>query len=192
MKTEEKIKQAINGNIATQEKVLIKLVPQIAKVAQLMIKAVKKGGQIITFGNGGSAADSQHLVAELIGRFKLERKAIKAVSLTTNTSTITALANDYSFDFIFSRQIEALACKNDLAIGISTSGNSLNVINAIVKANALGIATVVLSGGGGGRLSKIAKASLIVPSTDTPRIQEAHILIIHILCQLVEEGLFKN
>lgn len=192
MKTEEKIKQAIKGNIATQGKVLAKLVPQIAKVAQAMIKSIKKGGQIIVFGNGGSAADSQHLVAELVGRFKKERKAIKAVSLTTNTSTITALANDYSFDFIFSRQIEALGGKNDLALGISTSGNSLNVINATVKANALGLNTVALTGANGGRLARVAKMSLVVPSTDTPRIQEAHILIIHILCQLVEEGLYKN
>lgn len=192
MKIEGEIKQAIKDNIATQEKVLIKQVPQISKVAQAMIKAIKKGGQIIVFGNGGSAADSQHMVAELVGRFKKERKAIKAISLTTNTSSITALANDYSFDFIFSRQMEALAEKNDLAIGISTSGNSLNVIKAIVKANSLGLTTVALTGGSGGRLAKVAKISLVAPSANTPRIQEVHILIIHILCQLIEEGLFKT
>jgi len=192
MKEESEIKQAIKDNIATQEKILIRQVPQISKVAQVMIRTIKKDGQIIVFGNGGSAADSQHMVAELVGRFKKERKAIKAISLTTNTSSITALANDYSFDFIFSRQIEALAEKKDLVLGISTSGNSLNVINAIVKANGLGLTTVALTGGNGGRLAKVAKMSLITPSFDTPRIQEAHILIIHILCQLIEEGLFKT
>ncbi len=192
MKTEEKIKQIIKENISTQNKIIAKQAPLISKIAQAMISTIKKGGQIIIFGNGGSAADSQHMAAELVGRFKKERKAIKAVALTTNSSSLTAIANDYSFDFIFSRQIEALGAKKDLALGISTSGNSLNVINGVVKAKSLGLTTVALTGAGGGRLAKAAKISLVVPSKETPRIQEAHILIIHILCQLIEEGLFKN
>lgn len=192
MKTEEKIRQIIKENMSTQNKIIAKQAPLISKIAQVMIKTIKKGGQIVIFGNGGSAADSQHLAAELVGRFKKERKAIKAVALTTNSSSLTAIANDYSFDFIFSRQIEALGAKKDLALGISTSGNSLNVINGVVKAKSLGLTTVALTGAGGGRLAKAAKISLVVPSKETPRIQESHILIIHILCQLIEEGLFKN
>ncbi len=192
MKTEEKIKQIIKENISTQNKIIAKQAPLISKIAQAMISTIKKGGQIIIFGNGGSAADSQHMAAELVGRFKKERRAIKAVALTTNSSSLTAIANDYSFDFIFSRQIEAIGTKKDLALGISTSGNSLNVINGIVKAKNLGLTTVALTGAGGGRLAKAAKISLVVSSNETPRIQESHILIIHILCQLIEEGLFKN
>ena len=189
MKINLKIKQAVKENIATQEKVLSQLMPRIAQIARAMIKTIKKGGQIIVFGNGGSAADSQHMAAELVGRFKKERKAIRAVSLTTNTSSLTAIGNDYSFDFIFSRQVEAMGQRGDLAIGISTSGNSANVLKGIGKAKSLGLTTVVLSGGGGGRLAKAAQISLVVPSQDTPRIQEAHICIGHVLCELIEEAL---
>lgn len=162
----------------------------IEKTAQKIITALENGGKVIVFGNGGSAADSQHMVGELVGRFKKERKGLAAIALTTNTSTITALSNDYSYDISFKRQLEALGSQNDIAIGISTSGTAENVIEAMRLAKDMGIAAIALTGKGGGRLKDAADLAIVVESSDTPRIQEAHILIIHILCELVEESLF--
>lgn len=159
----------------------------IEKTAKVILDALNDGGKVIVFGNGGSAADSQHLAAELVGRFKKERKAIPAIALTTNTSTITALANDYGYDVSFKRQVEALGSKNDVVIGISTSGTARNVFEAIEKARALGIKTIALTGKTGGRLKDTADVSILVKSNDTARIQESHILIIHILCELIED-----
>ncbi|GAF81466.1 unnamed protein product [marine sediment metagenome] len=160
----------------------------IEKMAEAMIESLRKGGKILVFGNGGSAADSQHMVAELVGRFKKERKALPAIALTVNTSTITALSNDYGYEVSFKRQIEALGKKGDLAVGISTSGTAKNVIEALKKAKDMGLLTVALTGKGGGQINTIADLSLEVKSNNTPRIQEAHILIIHILCELIEDG----
>lgn len=159
---------------------------KIVKIAEEIILSFKNNGKVIIFGNGGSAADAQHMVCELIGRFKKERKPLPAVSLTVNTSSITAISNDYSYDEIFKRQLEALASANDIVIAISTSGNASNVVEAVKRAKEMKLKTVVLTGKDGGKLSRIADISLIVPSGDTPRIQEAHILIIHILCELIE------
>jgi D-sedoheptulose 7-phosphate isomerase len=146
---------------------------------------------VILFGNGGSAADAQHIAAEFVGRFKLERQGLPAISLTTNTSIITSIANDYGYEEIFSRQLEGLASDNDIVIGISTSGNARNVIAGLLEAKKMGVKTVALTGSGGGELAKVADISLVVPSDNTPRIQEAHIVIGHIICELAEETLFK-
>ena len=161
----------------------------IQEIAEKIVSSLNQGGKVIVFGNGGSAADSQHMVAELVGRFKKERKALPAISLTTNTSTITALSNDYGYDISFKRQLEALGKKGDIAIGISTSGKAKSVIDALKAAKSMGLATVGLTGKDGGALKNAADLSLIVKSNDTPRIQEAHILIIHILCELVEDSI---
>lgn len=168
------------------------LVELIKKASQLMIDVVKSGGKIIIFGNGGSAADSQHMACELVGKFKRERRAIPAISLTANTSNLTAISNDFSYEISFKRQLEAIARDGDIAIAISTSGNSKNVIEAIKCAKRLGLDTIALTGMTGGTLVKEADLSIIVNSDDTPRIQEAHILIIHIMCQLIEDAIDSN
>jgi len=164
-------------------------IESITLAAQDIIKNLKGGGKLIVFGDGGSAADSQHLVGELIGRFRKERMPIPAIALTTNTSTLTAIANDYGFEETFSRQIKALAKKGDVAIGISTSGNSKNVLKAIEEANKLKMITIGLTGKSGGALRALCKHTICVPSVETPRIQEAHIKIIHIIAELAEEAL---
>lgn len=185
-----KIEDIIEESIAVKKDLIKSQSGAIEKAAEAMINALKAGGKIIVFGNGGSAADSQHIAAELVGRFLKERKGLPAIALTTNTSILTAIANDYSYNQIFSRQVDALAQKNDVAIGISTSGKAANVIEAVELANRKGLVTIALTGGDGGGLAKIAKTSIIVPSRATPRIQEAHVTIVHILCQLVEDALF--
>ena len=164
------------------------LIPKISEVASLIKKALHSGGKVLIFGNGGSASDSQHIAAEIVGRFVKERKGLPAIALTTDTSIITAVANDYGYEHIFSRQIEALCLKNDVVIGISTSGNSKNVIKGLEKANALGAITVGLTGGDGGLIQKISTHAIVVDSNETARIQEAHILIGHSLCELIDEG----
>ena len=159
----------------------------IESIVRFIISAYKAGGKVVLFGNGGSAADAQHIACELIGRFGLKRQAFPAIALTTNTSTLTAVANDYGYEKVFSRQVEALVNEKDVAIGISTSGNSANVIEAIEIAKVKGAKTIGLSGGNGGKLAKVADLVLIVPSNSTPRIQESHIAIGHIVCELVEK-----
>jgi len=142
---------------------------------------------VILFGNGGSASDSQHIAAELVGRFKKDRTSLAAIALTTNTSILTSLANDYGYEIVFAKQVEALGQKDDIVIGISTSGKAKNVALAIKQAKKMGLKTVALTGGDGGELAKLADISLVVPSLITARIQEAHITIGHIACELVEE-----
>lgn len=176
-------------SIHAKEALIARETANIAKAAELIISSLKSGNKILVFGNGGSAADSQHMAAELVGRFKKERKAWPAIALTTNTSILTAVANDYSYDVIFARQIEALGKSGDTAIGISTSGNSKNVIEAIRKAKAMGVKTLSLTGGDGGKLACESDVSIIVPSKDTPRIQECHLLVIHMICEIVENAL---
>lgn len=162
------------------------LVPSIVAVAEAMRHCLKSGGKILLMGNGGSAADSQHIAAEIVGRYKKERKGMPAIALTTDTSILTSVGNDYGFDFIFSRQVEALCTPADLVMGFSTSGNSRNVVLAIEKAKEIGAVTVGMTGGTGGKLASLCDHNLIMPSADTPRIQEAHIFIGHSLCDLVE------
>jgi D-sedoheptulose 7-phosphate isomerase len=159
----------------------------IDDIALMFITSLKNNGKIIFMGNGGSAADSQHLAAELIGRFKKNRASLPAIALSTNTSTITAIGNDFGFEQIFSRQVEALASDLDILVGISTSGNSNNVINAIKTAKQSNVKTVGFLGHGGGKLKKLVDTSLIINSFDTPRIQEMHLLSGHIICEIVEQ-----
>jgi len=163
----------------------------ISKSALVIIDSLKNGGKILICGNGGSAADSQHFAAELVGRFKKDRKPLPAIALTTDTSILTAWSNDYSFDTVFSRQIQALGNKNDVLFAITTSGNSKNIIEAVKIAKEMGIFTISLTGNNGGRIKEIADISIIVPSSDTARIQQAHSVIIHILCNIIENEFFK-
>lgn len=183
----ERIKDILLESIQVKEELLRTSVGQILHIAELVIECLRKNGKAILFGNGGSASDSQHIAAELVGRFKRDRTAMAAIALTTNTSVLTSLANDYGYDIIFARQIEALAQKNDIAIGISTSGKAKNVAAGIRQAKKMGIKTVALTGGDGGDLAKLADVYLIVPSPVTARIQEAHITIGHIICELIEQ-----
>lgn len=160
---------------------------KIVEVGLIMAQALIDGNKILFFGNGGSAADSQHLAAEIVGRYKKERKGLPSIALTTDTSILTAVGNDYGFDVIFERQIEALCMPGDIAVGISTSGNSPNVIKGLMKAQDLGATTVAFSGKQGGKVVDIAHFSFIVPSYDTARIQECHITLGHTLCEIIDE-----
>jgi D-sedoheptulose 7-phosphate isomerase len=185
----DRIKDILLESIAVKEELIRTKLGEIVEIADLVIDCLKKGGKAIIFGNGGSASDSQHIAAELVGRFKKDRNALAAVALTTNTSILTALANDYGYEIVFAKQIEALGQKNDIAIGISTSGKAKNVASAIKQAKKMGIKTVALTGGDGGDLAKLADVSLVVPSSVTARVQEAHITIGHIICELIEQAL---
>ncbi len=164
--------------------------PLIADMAGRLVETFKGGGKLLVMGNGGSAADAQHFAAEIVGRFKMERKALPAVALTTDTSILTAIGNDYGYDAIFRRQVEALACPGDTVIGISTSGNSPNVLSALELARERGCYTIGLLGKDGGSIKEVCDLALVVPSSNTPHIQEGHITIIHIVCDLVEKSLF--
>jgi len=168
------------------------LIENIYLSVQKIIEAIESGNKIIIAGNGGSAADAQHFVAELIGRFQLERNGFPAIALTTNTSLITALANDYSFDTIFARQLETLARKGDIFIAITTSGNSSNIISALQIAKKLGIESIGILGKDGGKTKDLSTIPIIVPHNITARIQEIHILIIHSICDIVEKTLTGN
>jgi len=179
----------LNESILLKQAVYKDKISVIEDIAQLVITTYMTGGKVVLFGNGGSAGDAQHIACELVGQFKLKRKAFPAIALTTNTSMLTAIANDYGYSAVFSRQVEALVNEKDVVIGISTSGDSLNVVEAIETAKRKGARTVGLSGGEGGRLAKVADISLIVPSYNTPRIQEIHITIGHIICEIVEKEL---
>lgn len=159
---------------------------KIAQIAELLNKCLHQGGKILICGNGGSAADAQHFAAELSGRYKKERKALAGVALTTDTSALTAIGNDYGFEFVFSRQVEALGSEKDVLIGISTSGKSPNVLEAFKKAKERKMLCIGLSGKGGGVMNELCDINLVVPSDDTARIQEMHILSIHSLCQLID------
>ena len=170
----------------------INLSEKIEESINEIIKCFKRGNKIIVFGNGGSAADAQHIVAEFIGRFQKERKSLPAISLTTDSSIITSLANDYSYDIVFSRQCESLVSKGDIVIGISTSGKSKNVEEGIKTAKKKGAITIGLLGGDGGTIKNMVDISIIVPSTNTARIQEVHRVIYHIICDVVESKSTKN
>ena len=188
----DRIKDILLESIQVKEELLRNYVGQIKNIADLIIDCLKKGGKVILCGNGGSAADAQHIAAEFIGRFKRDRSALAAISLTTNTSVLTSLANDYGYDVVFSKQVEALAQKNDILIGISTSGKAKNVALALKQAKKNNLKTIALTGGDGGELAKLADVSFIVPSAITARVQEAHITVGHIICELVEQILCQE
>ncbi|CAM3350804.1 D-sedoheptulose 7-phosphate isomerase [Helicobacter labetoulli] len=168
------------------------LTQEVEKVAKILTTAIQNGNKILICGNGGSAADAQHFAAELTGRYKKERKGLSAIALSVDTSALTAIGNDYGFEFVFSRQVEALAKSGDVLFGISTSGNSANVLNAAKVAKDLGAVVVGLSGRDGGALNQISDINLIMPDNDTPRIQELHILVIHILCDIIEKNCLEK
>jgi len=171
-------------NVAQQSS--IQLAASIAEACTIITECIKGGNKVLLFGNGGSAADAQHIAAEFTGRFVKERKSLPAIALTTDTSAITAIANDYGYDRIFERQVEGLAVSGDVVLGISTSGNSPNVVNALQLAKTIGCKTIGFSGRDGGRMTDLCNVNLVVPSANTARIQEMHILIGHIICTAVD------
>ena len=168
------------------------LAPEIINCVNVITKSLKKGKKIILFGNGGSAADAQHIAAEFVGRFNIERKSLPAIALTTDSSIITSISNDYSFDVVFSRQCESIVSKDDVVIGISTSGNSVNVKNALNICKKNGAKTIGLLGNGGGKIKSIVDYPLIIKSKSTPRIQEVHRIVSHLICDLVEKNFVRN
>lgn len=186
----EQIKKSYETKIAIYEDE--KLVNKLEELCNLLINTYKNNGKTLLAGNGGSAADAQHIAAELVARFYFDRPALSSIALTTDTSIITAIGNDYGYDDIFSRQIEANGQKDDVFIAISTSGNSSNLIKALKQAKQKGVICVGFLGKDGGEMKDLCDISLIVPSYDTPRIQESHILFGHIICQIVEEKLFPD
>lgn len=175
------------NNINTSKKSLETLPFDIEIAAKICIKSLKNKGKIILFGNGGSASDSQHIAAELVGRYKTKRKGLPAISLSTDTSVITSISNDFGYENVFKRQIEAIACQGDTVIGISTSGASKNVTNALKQAKNMGCSLIGLSGKDGGQMNNLCDINIVIPSIDTPRIQEMHIFIGHTLCHLIEQ-----
>jgi D-sedoheptulose 7-phosphate isomerase len=190
----EEIISAINDSISVKKQILENkdLIATILKVAEEIVIAFKKDKKVLFCGNGGSAADAQHLAAELSGRFYFDREPLFAEALHVNTSYLTAVANDYSYDEVYSRLVKAKGRKGDVLIGISTSGNSKNVIKAIEVANKIGMITVGMTGETGGKMKDVCKYLINVPSKDTPKIQEAHIMIGHIICEIVERELFNG
>lgn len=164
----------------------------VAQLAARCVDAYRHGAKLVLFGNGGSAADAQHVAAEMVARFKRDRAAWPAIALTTNTSSLTAIGNDYAYDDVFLRQVEAFVTKGDIVIGISTSGNSTNVVSALEAARDRGAWTAAFTGAGGGRAGQIADLCLAMPSHDTPRVQEGHITLLHIFCDLVEATLTEG
>ena len=185
----ERVKESLKASGDLKYQVAETLSGKILEAAQTIHDRLASGGKLLLMGNGGSAADSQHIAAELVGRFKKERAAIPAIALTVDSSSLTALGNDYGFETIFSRQIEALATAKDAVIGISTSGNSQNVIRALNLARNMGAATIGLTGHGGGKMKDCVDICIVVPSDDTARIQEVHITIGHIICEIIEQDL---
>jgi D-sedoheptulose 7-phosphate isomerase len=187
-----KVKQTINYELTTHletiNKVIETMQESLEKASKLAVETLKNGNKILLCGNGGSAADAQHIAAELTGRYKTERRGLPAIALTTDTSALTAIGNDYGYDRVFDRQVEALANKGDLIIGISTSGNSKNIINALKLGQKLGCKTLGFSGRDGGTMNDVCDINLVVPSDDTPRIQEMHILFGHIICQIIDSA----
>jgi len=186
------MKALIYKSLAAHREVLDKVETEmqgaIEAAGRLMLQTLQNGNKILLCGNGGSAADAQHIAAELTGRFLKERRGLPAVALTTDTSALTAIGNDYGFERIFERQVEALAVEGDLLVGISTSGNSANALRALELANDLGCMTLGLSGRDGGAMNDLCDLNLVVPAQETARIQEMHILIGHLLCAMVDEG----
>jgi len=190
----EYIKDQIKKSYETKQAIYKNedLLNKIEDVAQRCVTLYKTDKKTILAGNGGSAADAQHIAAELVGRYGFDRPSIPSLALTTDTSNLTAIGNDYGYDQVFSRQLEGMGQKGDIFIGISTSGNSVNIIKAFESARKKGITTIALTGRDGGLMAKIADVALVVPSNSTPRIQESHILIGHILCDIIEKETFGD
>lgn len=188
------IRRSIEASIATKQEILANpaLLKSIEAVAEVIVKALREGKRILWCGNGGSAADAQHLAAELSGRFYYDRPPLNSEAMHCNTSYLTAVANDYGYDLIYSRMIDGACKPGDVLVGISTSGNSKNICNAFRKARELGVITIAMTGASGGEMKELADFLLNVPSTDTPRIQESHIMLGHIICEIVEARMFPR
>jgi D-sedoheptulose 7-phosphate isomerase len=186
---EAKILGALEEHRRVADAMIATLAPAIEAAAAKLIASYRAGGKLLAMGNGGSAADAQHFVAEMVGRYRRERRAFPAIALTVDPSIVTAVANDYGYEEVFARQVRAHARPGDVVFGISTSGNSGNVCRALEAARAAGAVTIALGGGSGGRMKELADLSIVAPTSDTPRIQECHITVIHVLCDLVEEEL---
>jgi D-sedoheptulose 7-phosphate isomerase len=184
----EMIQSELNGHVATAQLVADTMNETIQKACEMAVETLKAGGKILIFGNGGSAADAQHIAAELTGRYKTERPSLAGIALTTDTSALTAIGNDYGYDRVFDRQLEGLGRAGDMAIGISTSGNSKNVISALELAKSKGMKTLGLSGRDGGGMNSACELNIVIPSSDTPRIQEMHITVGHIICQAIDDS----
>jgi D-sedoheptulose 7-phosphate isomerase len=185
------IKNEFIEHLKVTNKAMSSTVESIEKAAKICIDCLKSGNKILLFGNGGSAADAQHIAAEIVGRYKTERKGLSAIALTTDTSVLTSISNDFNFSHVFERQVEALGNKGDVLIGISTGGSSTNVLNALKIANKLGCQSIGFSGRGGGEFNNLCDVNIEVIATDTARIQEMHILFGHIICHLIDEA-FDN
>jgi D-sedoheptulose 7-phosphate isomerase len=191
---EQCVRRSIQASIAVKQLLLnsVEVVAGIAKVTEILIESLRKGNKLLLFGNGGSAADAQHVAAEFVGRFAFNRPALPALALSVNTSCVTAIGNDYGFDLVFARQIEALGRPGDVAVGISTSGNSPNVLQGVAVAKKMTLHTIALTGATGGSLKTAVDYCICVPSNETPRIQECHILIGHVVSELVEQAIFHE
>jgi len=189
-----RVSNSIHASIAVKERMLRseELTSTVARISEIIVDAIRKGNKVLLFGNGGSAADAQHIAAEFVGRFAYDRAPMSALALSVNTSCVTAIGNDYGYDLVFARQIEALGRPGDVAIGISTSGNSSSVLRALATARDAGLHTVALTGCTGGALRGAVDHCICVPSNETPRIQECHILLGHIISELVEETIFPR
>ncbi len=183
---------SIQKSIETKERLSKECLNEIIEMAHIVIGALRRGRKVVFFGNGGSAADAQHISAELVGKFKNVRPPLRALALTTNTSILTAVGNDVSFDEIFSRQVQACVDKGDVTVAISTSGHSKNVILGVQEAGRIGARTIALTGGNGGLLATLCDHKVIVPSNDTQRVQECHIMIGHVVCELIDEALVEK
>ncbi|MGB5866824.1 MAG: D-sedoheptulose 7-phosphate isomerase [Arcobacteraceae bacterium] len=182
------IKEEFHSHLETINNVIGTMEENIQTASEIIVEALKNGNKILLCGNGGSAADAQHIAAELTGRYKTERRGLPGIALTTDTSALTAIGNDYGYDRVFDRQVESLANEGDVIIGISTSGNSANVVSALKLGQELGCKTVGLSGRDGGEMNNVCDINLIVPSNNTPRIQEMHILFGHTICQIIDNN----
>lgn len=187
----ENIRRQIQESIQVKRKLLTNNVNTIKTIAKIIVSSLKKDKRIYLMGNGGSAADAQHFAGEMVGRYKKNRKSLPVMAFTTDSSVITAIANDFGYDYCFVKQVDAFVRKDDVVIGISTSGNSQNIINAMDLARQRGANTIALTGEQGGTLKNCVDICLQVPSTDVPRIQESHITVVHILCSIIEDEIFK-
>ena len=190
MPAEQIIYRAIRKSIDVKAEILEKQLVIIVQLSDLLVNTFQSGGKVVLFGNGGSAADAQHVAAELINRFLLDREALPAIALSTDSSVLTSIGNDSAFDRVFSRQVRALVQKGDVVVGISTSGNSPNVLNGFIAAREIGATIVGFAGCDGGKLKDLVDICVCVPSVSTPRIQEAHITVWHAICEVVEQELF--
>ena len=189
---EKFIRQSLENSIAVKRAVAEKFPPVIARMARVMVEALRNGHRIYIAGNGGSASDAQHIAGELVGRFTMERKALPVIALATDTAVLTAVANDYGYDEVFRRQVEAHVREGDVLLCISTSGNSPNILKAIEQAKSVGARVLALAGRDGGKLAKAAELCVTVPAKESARIQESHITIGHILCEIVEKEMFGD